>query len=373
MPAENEDKMKKIGSYILYVVMAFNLVVIVFLLLSAYSSYVDPVKHPVWACTGLVYIVFFVFNAVFLVFWLFAKPVYMLVPLIGIAVTWGSFRTVMPLNYRHETADSTLTVLSYNVMGFRWQFPDNDEKSNPILDYVVKTDADIVCFQEYILSDKDTHLREKDLLRRLKMYPYHKAVKVGGSDNKNKLACYSKYPIIGWERVDYESMYNGSIVFKLRIDGDTVIVINNHLESNKLTKADKDAYNSIMNANDADSVKNNVLTLARKLALAADKRKEQAIRVAEKIKEYDEYPVIVCGDFNDGPLSYAHRVINKGLTDAFTEAGFGLGTSYNQNKFYFRIDNILVNDFWKIYTCKVDNSIDESDHYPIISTMALVK
>ena len=46
-------------------------------------------------------------------------------------------------------------------------------------------------------------------------------------------------------------------------------------------------------------------------------------------------------------------------------SGKGLGISYNQNKFYFRIDNILISPNLKAYNCTVDRSIKASDHYPI--------
>ena len=75
--------------------------------------------------------------------------------------------------------------------------------------------------------------------------------------------------------------------------------------------------------------------------------------------------IIVCGDFNDTPISYTHRTIAQDLDDAFTQSGRGLGISYNQNRFYFRIDNILTSKNLRAYNCTVDRSIKESDHYPI--------
>ena len=75
--------------------------------------------------------------------------------------------------------------------------------------------------------------------------------------------------------------------------------------------------------------------------------------------------IIVCGDFNDSPISYTHRVVGEGLNDAFVESGNGFGISYNQNHFYFRIDNILLSKNLKSYRCTVDNTIKSSDHYPI--------
>ena len=81
--------------------------------------------------------------------------------------------------------------------------------------------------------------------------------------------------------------------------------------------------------------------------------------------------MIVCGDFNDTPLSYTHRVISNGLIDCFVETGNGPGVSYNRSKMYVRIDNILCTPDFKPYACKVDDSIKNSDHYPIMCWLKL--
>ena len=164
----------------------------------------------------------------------------------------------------------------------------------------------------------------------MKDYPYHRINVVGsGSGYSNKIACYSKFPILSARVLNYTSNYNGSVLYELKLDEDTITLINNHLESNKLTKTDKDIYEDMLKAPEKEKVK------------------------------------IVCGDFNDTPISYTHRVIAQNLNDAFTQSGRGLGVSYNQNKFYFRIDNILISKNLQSYNCTVDQSIKESDHYPI--------
>lgn len=365
--------MKCLGRFVSYIILAVNIAVIILLLLSAYSSYVSPARFPVWSCMGLVYIIFFILNICFLIVWLVVRPMFMFFPIAGVLLTWGAFTTVLPINRSEKAPENAIKVLSYNVMGFRWQQADKDSDRNRIVKYIEDSGADIVCIQEYILSDRPTHLSDRDVESRLSDYRYHKEIRVGNRKNPNKLACFSKYPIIEAKRIKYSSMYNGSAIFKLLVGKDTVILINNHLESNKLTKEDKDTYQDIINSSDADKVKSGIRSLAHKLADAASTRSEQARIVARTIREYRNKPVIVCGDFNDGPLSYAHRTINNGITDAFTERGAGLGISYNQNNFYFRIDNIMVNDFWNVHSCKVDNSINDSDHYPVIAEISLVK
>lgn len=114
-----------------------------------------------------------------------------------------------------------------------------------------------------------------------------------------------------------------------------------------------------------EKVKSGARLLVRKLAEASAIRAPQADSIAKAIARSKHPYIIVCGDFNDTPISYAHRVISQDMDDAFTQSGCGLGISYNQNKFYFRIDNILVSPNLQSFNCTVDRSIKESDHYPI--------
>jgi endonuclease/exonuclease/phosphatase (EEP) superfamily protein YafD len=74
----------------------------------------------------------------------------------------------------------------------------------------------------------------------------------------------------------------------------------------------------------------------------------------------------VCGDFNDTPISYARRTIAQGLTDCFQTTGRGLGLSYNQKGFYFRIDHVLCSPDLQPFNCQVDDEMDASDHYPVV-------
>lgn len=199
----------------------------------------------------------------------------------------------------------------------------------------------------------------------LKAYPYKNIQNVGMKGSANKIACYSKFPILSSKVLKYESAYNGSAAYELKIDNDTVTLINNHLESNKLTKRDKVIYEDMLKAPEAEKVKNGARQLISKLAEASAIRAPQARKIEKEISSSKHQYIIVCGDFNDTPISYTHRIIARNMDDAFTESGAGLGISYNQNKFFFRIDNILTSKNMKAYNCTVDRSIKDSDHYPI--------
>ena len=179
------------------------------------------------------------------------------------------------------------------------------------------------------------------------------------------MAIFSKYPVLSVRQLKYQSDYNGSFVYELKIGKDTVTIINNHLESNKLTKQDKVVYEDILSAPEREKVESGLRLLLGKLAEASAIRAPQADAIAQAVKQSRHPSVIVCGDFNDTPISYTHRVAGRDLNDAFTQSGQGLGISYNQNKFYFRIDHILTSKNLQTYNCTVDKSIKDSDHYPI--------
>lgn len=356
--------MKHLGRLAALIMLAVNLLIIGLLLFAAYSPNIDPELHPLRACMGLTFPIFLVINLCFLIFWLIFSYRLALVPLIGLLLCAAQIRTYIPINPgKSDIPEGAIKLLSYNVMAF-----DDLRKAagkNPILTYLQESGADIICMQEYVVTPNRKYITQQNIDKALKAYPYKHIQSVGVRGASNGLACYSKYPILSAKRVDYKSNNNGSVAYEIAIGKDTVTLINNHLESNKLNASDKEVYEDMLSAPEADKVKKGVWHLVRKLGDAQRIRAGQARAVAQTVKE-SRYPyVIVCGDFNDSPISYAHETIAHGLDDAFRTSGNGLGISYNQNKFYFRIDNILTSKNLKAYDCTVDRSVKSSDHYPI--------
>ena len=133
----------------------------------------------------------------------------------------------------------------------------------------------------------------------------------------------------------------------------------------KVLKEDKATYEDMIVAPETVKVKEGIRLFTQKLGEKAAKRAPQADVVVKTVAESRHPYIIVMGDFNDPPVSYPHYVISKHLEDTFAESGFGLGISYHLNHFYFRLDNIMVSPNLQSYKCQVDNTIDDSDHYPI--------
>jgi endonuclease/exonuclease/phosphatase family metal-dependent hydrolase len=213
----------------------------------------------------------------------------------------------------------------------------------------------MVCLQEYLWDEQKTK-------KVFPMYPYRRLLK---ASNGNGMACLSRFPILSVKQISYVSGNNASFLLKLKMKEDTLSLVCNHLESNKLDAHDKEVYEGLLKSPEEQNVKSDSKYLLHKLADAVAIRGPQADSVAQAISRQSGKYLLVCGDFNDSPISYAHHTIGKGLTDAYREAGWGPGFSYNRNFLYFRIDHLFVNKGFKVLKCRVDNSISASDHYPL--------
>jgi endonuclease/exonuclease/phosphatase family metal-dependent hydrolase len=265
-----------------------------------------------------------------------------------------------------NTADTQIKVLTYNVMSFAWK-PHTERSPNLILDYIVKSDADIVCLQEYEVEvSGGDHLADVTVRRVLKKYPYRSIIELKKMGKKaiSGLAVYSKYPILRSQRISYSSDYNGSSLHEIDIHGKKLLLVNNHLESFKLTAKDRTQYSGVVTSFDTKSLEEIGITFRHKLGSAFRTRARQAEAVNAAIRENPADYILVCGDFNDTPVSYTYRTISKGLTDAFVASGSGTGITYHANFFWFRIDYILHSPNIRSSYCTVDK-VDYSDHYPV--------
>lgn len=360
--------MKYLIRTIAIIVATVNVLLAILMLASAFADRIDPATHPTFSCIGLTFPILLIANICCSLLLLIMQQYKLLwFPLLAYLLCFGQIRDTIPIHLFTEDAPlNSSKLLSYNVMAFNGL--ESDKGGERVLEYLKSSDAHIICLQEYAVGLSKNHITQKQVDKALSEYKYHRINKIGKGEkgHTNTLACYSKYPILSAKTLTLESLYNGAVAYELKIDNDTVLLINCHLESNRLTPADKQLYEEILEMPEGEKLKSNSKTLLRKLALATNIRGAQAKAIAQVIRESKHKKVIVCGDFNDTSTSFAHRTISQGLNDAFTETGTGLGTSYHQHFFYFKIDHILCSPGIHPYRCKVDNDIKESDHYPIM-------
>ena len=138
-----------------------------------------------------------------------------------------------------------------------------------------------------------------------------------------------------------ENDFNYCIYIDIIKNSDTFRLYNVHLQSIKLKKEDYSVFeNPDQTARESPST---FRLLIDKLRLAYPLRAEQARKVAEHVSTCP-YPAIVCGDFNDTPLSYTYNQFNNILNDAYRNTCFGIGTTYVGKIPAGRIDYIFHSD-----------------------------
>jgi endonuclease/exonuclease/phosphatase family metal-dependent hydrolase len=92
-------------------------------------------------------------------------------------------------------------------------------------------------------------------------------------------------------------------------------------------------------------------------------RAEQAVKLTEHMK-MSPHPIIVCGDFNDAPMSYTYNQFHRFLEDAFVNTSFGIGRTYAGKVPAGRIDYIFYDESMGSRNFVIQEE-KLSDHYAI--------
>ena len=328
----------------------------IILLLSAFADRVSPHTSTYIPFLGLFFPLILVVNVVVLVFWIiFLKWKQSLLGFVILLICWGSIRAYLPFNHSHPTIpENCIKVLTYNVMSFNFQSQHTKNNPCPILEYIIEQDPDIVCLQEYITL---WGLSEQTIRKALKATPYFWYC-------PKDLAVFSKYPILSVQKIPLEGPFGSACMVELDINGHKTTLFNMHLESNGISTDERIEYYDLTKDPDKSRMETFTYKMYQRLNPAFQFRAQQAEAIAQLIRDTPNESIIVCGDFNDTPISYTRRTIKGDLKDAFVESGSGMGISFNRHRFYFRIDYILHSKNMKAYNCTV-GKLKTSDHYPV--------
>lgn len=229
-------------------------------------------------------------------------------------------------------------------------------KNNKVLQYLLQQDADVICLQEVDVYKENKYLTLPDVKQTLQTkYPYsYIDFSVYNKRHQYGTMVWSKYPIVNKQSIRYESQGNLSNQCDLIVDGDTIRVINNHLESYRFT------------AEDAEDMGN----MRQKMERSTPLRIKQS-RAVRRMIDASPYPTVVVGDFNAIPLSYTYLHIKRGLHDAFLETSwFRTGPTCKKRGIGIRIDYILSTHSLIPVSCEVDYKATGSDHWPVAATFA---
>ena len=332
-------------------------------LIGAYAaSYVNPNSFILPALLGVMYPYLLIGNIVLFFYWTLRWKKMAWLQLIVLLLGVPAFLTYYGLNDDSEaTPDAGISVLSYNVRYFDYYNWSEDKSARRrMLDYLNRYDGDLVCLQEFSLKSGSTD--EKSLANRLNTYPYRYIY-----DN---MAIFSRLPFVGQGHLSFPKERSGACLYvDVPVGDDTLRVYNVYLESYRFSREDRAFLQNLGQGVKEGNLSDGTRHLASRFALATRNRAKQAQQISRHLCRAP-YPVVLCGDFNDTPLSYTYRQMKIGLKDAFTECGRGLGNTYIGEFPSFRIDYILHSPEITALSYLRD-TLAFSDHYPIHCSLRL--
>ncbi len=327
----------------------------------AATVYVNPSIYGKYiAVVGLCFPFFVVAVMGMGVLCLLIKPRLVFISIFGLLCCFGSLRDYCPINLSSPPPKKAIKVISYNTMSFGcWRMDDNG-RDVELVRYLCTQQPDIAALQETAFSSEDMHTC---IQRTMKRYGYHfEWIFVGG----NRVGVMSKWPIARQEVICHSTGNGAAAFYVTPRQGDTIIVVCAHLESMHLSNAERDNYHDIVRNPETANKVHGKLGLVRKIANSGAERARQVDTLCTFIDRNADRKLLVMGDFNDSPISYAHHSVCSRLTDTYRATANGIGRSFNRDAIYVRIDNIFCSQHFKPYAMKVDQTVPFSDHYPMI-------
>jgi endonuclease/exonuclease/phosphatase family metal-dependent hydrolase len=335
------------------------------LLVSYLAVLINPGDFALPAFFGLAYPYLLLINIILAIIWFALLRFEALISVLVIAAGFTHFSNYIKLVKPEGNKNNTFKVLSYNVRLFNY-FENNHgiTSEKRIFQFLKSQKPDIICLQEFFLMGNPKV--EESLIISALGGDYYSHMKIIGS-GKNRyygILTLSRFPIVRRGEIIHPGSSSLSIFTDVLIQKDTIRIYNNHLQSFRLRSLER-SFIEQLTINDDKQTMTEVKNLSVSLKKGFVKRAQQAEVVKGQINR-SPYPVIVVGDFNDTPVSYAYRKIRKGLKDSFVNSGYGAGFTYKGNYPPNRIDYILynsplINSYFEIIKVKY------SDHYPIIS------
>ena len=357
-----------------YLLIPANIVVVTMLWFSGWSVNIDPNDFVIPAFLGLTYPIILLANLFFILLWLLFNKRYMLISIIGIFLSFSTFSNFFQINLKNDkNIGETIKVMTYNVRLFDlYNWSENKSTRNKIFGLLDEADADIYCFQEFYQVDRKGVFTTRDtLITFLRANNYREAYthKMRGNQYFG-VATFSAYPIINSGVIEFSNDINNVCLYSdLKIKEDTIRVYNMHIASIRFSHDDYDFVEKANYKQDEKELKKGLKTIYHRLSDAFKKRSDQTKKVLAHINE-SPYETIVCGDFNDTPISFCYNSFSEYLIDSFKEAGNGIGNSYAGTMPSYRIDYVFHSERFKAHTYTTDKR-KYSDHYPVIVELTL--
>jgi endonuclease/exonuclease/phosphatase family metal-dependent hydrolase len=338
-------------------VQLMSAIVILLTLISYICPHINPAIFPWISFVGTAFPWILLLNVFFVLLWAWHRSRFAFYHIGMILFGWQYVAGFIGFDFGKDTVpEKAITVATHNLGGlFRGQKRSEAlyEKTASAYSRFLQENGfpDLLCTQE-------TGGKFYPILAQKMGYPYTFNLKKG-------TVILSRYPIEGGGDIPFGATANSSLWADIRIGKQLVRVYNVHLQSNKVTSTTE----KVIEGGELDEGEtwHDIGIVLGQVGRATGVRAEQAQRLREHINKCP-HPVILCGDFNDTPNSYVYTLLSEGFTDTFTEKALGMGTSFAGVLPFLRIDYILTDPAFKVYSCKTVHG-KFSDHFPVFVSL----
>ena len=344
--------------------LTFNLVICLVSLITMagyFVPYADPAVYPSMPFLGLAIPALLILCALFIIWLIFKRQfIWLLFPILAIAANYRYLNGMFQYSPPASAAGKTMKIMTLNAGAVH-------QEVRLILDDILlharEEEVDIICFQEF------NGIRGMPGLDSL-FGAYPSRSKPDRGDGKLLLAVFSKYPITDWQIIPFENSCNDGLWCDLSIDGRPVRIVNVHMQTTSITQSR--ALIEGIKENYVIGDLHGVNQLQNTIQSNFVKRAEQA-RQVHAIVQSTRSPLILCGDFNDTPVSYTYQTIRGDLLkDGFKSCGNGYGYTFHGFFDLLRIDFILYSQ--GIHPVSYYSLPQEwSDHNPVFMGFTLAE
>lgn len=328
----------------------------------AFAGHVPPESSTLIPFIGLLLSGLLLINLAAAIYWGIRRRFWIVIPLIAIAANWQYLGRIFQPPFPAEKGNGrTLKIATYNVDSF------GNEQSGysckEIAKYMEEHQVHIVCLQEFAAN---RYFTADSIRNTFANWQYVIIPQAPDSISILQIALFSKYPVKDSKLITYPDSRNCSMWCDLDVDGQTVRVFNNHLQTTEVSQNKRRlerelAKNELTGREEA---------VARQLLEGLNenfrKRAAQA-KTLEQLIRTTPYPILVCGDFNSLPSSYTYSTVKgDNLQDGFQTCGHGYMYTFRYFKRLLRIDYIFHSKEFKgvdYYSPDLDLC---SDHNPVV-------
>lgn len=254
----------------------------------------------------------------------------------------------------------SLDLCTYNVGMFAQQKAKTREQATKeVAEFIAEQKPEIVCLQEFFIRDTAS------IAELFPDYPYRHShlfkLKSGSMFGNLTL---SKFPYVSKGKITFRGSTNLCIYTDIEHFGKRLRIYNTHLESHNISFT-----SLIKKMSNSQRASEELIEVHDKLAGAFKKRALQVDSISGHASACT-YPSLICGDFNDTPMSYTYNILTDNKKDSFKEAGKGFSATYRYLWPLLRIDYIL---FPQEYWCMQHRTekVPYSDHYPIFAQIII--